>query len=187
MDLERPAHLVAPDLLGAVLTVDGVRIRLTEVEAYEGESDPASHAWRGRTPRTAVMFGAAGRLYVYLSYGVHSCVNVVCDVEGRASAVLLRAGEVVSGEEVVRTRRGRVPYARLAQGPGNLGSALGLMPSDSGLALDGTRADLVEGARGDIAVGPRVGISRAADTQWRFWLTGEPSVSAHPTSRSGRT
>ena len=184
MDLDRPARLVAPDLLGAVLTVDGVAIRLTEVEAYEGEADPASHAWRGRTPRNAVMYGRAGRLYVYLSYGIHSCVNVVCDVEGRPSAVLLRAGEVVAGEEAVRMWRGSVPYARLASGPGNLGSALGLTAADSGLVLDGVRASLVAGPAGEIATGPRVGISRAAGTPWRFWLVGEPSVS--PNGRSTR-
>ncbi len=160
-----------------MLTVDGVAIRLTEVEAYEGEADPASHAWRGRTPRNAVMFGKAGRLYVYLSYGIHSCVNVVCDVEGTASAVLLRAGEVVAGEEAVRMRRGHVPYARLASGPGNLGSALALTAADSGLVLGGVRASLVAGPPGEIVTGPRVGISRAVDTSWRFWLAGEPSVS----------
>jgi DNA-3-methyladenine glycosylase len=182
VDLDRPARLVAPDLLGAVLTVDGVAIRLTEVEAYEGEADPASHAWRGRTPRNAVMYGRAGRLYVYLSYGIHSCVNVVCDVEGRPSAVLLRAGEVVAGEEAVRMRRGSVPYARLAGGPGNLGSALGLTAADSGLVLDGVRASLVAGSAGEIETGPRVGISRAVDTSWRFWLAGEPSVSLYPRS-----
>lgn len=184
MDLDRPARLVAPDLLGAVLTVDEVAIRLTEVEAYEGEADPASHAWRGRTPRNAVMYGKAGRLYVYLSYGIHSCVNVVCDVEGRASAVLLRAGEVVAGEEAVRMRRGPVPYARLASGPGNLGSALGLTAADSGLVLDGFRASLVAGPAGEITAGPRVGISRAAERPWRFWLGGEPSVSLY--GRSAR-
>ena len=185
MHLDRPARLVAPDLLGAILTVDDVSIRLTEVEAYEGEADAASHAWRGVTPRNAVMYGPSGRLYVYLSYGIHSCVNVVCDVEGIASAVLLRAGEVVSGEEPVRMRRGQVPYTRLASGPGNLGSALGLTAADSGLALDGVRASLVEGTSGVVSVGPRVGISRAADTNWRFWLAGEPSVSAY--SRSPRS
>ncbi len=132
MRLDRPALEVAPELLGAVLSVDGVAVRLTEVEAYEGESDPASHAWRGPTPRNAVMYGPAGRLYVYLSYGIHSCVNIVCDVEGRASAVLLRAGEVVAGEERVRTRRGAVPHRRLASGPGNVGSALGLSPDRLG-------------------------------------------------------
>jgi DNA-3-methyladenine glycosylase len=168
---------MAPDLLGAVLRVDDVAIRLTEVEAYEGVADPASHAWRGRTPRNAVMYGKAGHLYVYLSYGIHSCVNIVCDVEGTAAAVLLRAGDVVAGEETVRTRRGPVPYARLASGPGNLGSALGLTTADCGLALDGVRASLVEGPAGTIASGPRVGISRAADIPWRFWLAGEPSVS----------
>ncbi len=177
MDLERPARLVAPDLLGAVLTVDGVGVRLTEVEAYEGESDPASHAWRGMTARNAVMFGRAGHLYVYLSYGIHSCVNVVCGVEGTASAVLLRAGEVVAGEGAVRDRRGPVPYRRLASGPGNLGSALGLTVADSGLALDGVRASLVAGEGGRVMCGPRVGISRAVDVPWRFWLADEPSVS----------
>jgi DNA-3-methyladenine glycosylase len=182
VDLDRPARLVAPALLGAVLTVDGVAIRLTEVEAYEGEADPASHAWRGRTPRNAVMFGKAGRLYVYLSYGIHSCVNVVCDVEGTASAVLLRAGEVVAGEEAVRMRRGHVPYARLASGPGNLGSALALTAADSGLVLGGVRASLVAGPPGEIVTGPRVGISRAVDTSWRFWLAGEPSVILYPRS-----
>jgi DNA-3-methyladenine glycosylase len=182
VDLDRPARLVAPDLLGAVLTVDGVAIRLTEVEAYEGDVDPASHAWRGRTPRNAVMFGEAGRLYVYLSYGIHSCVNIVCDVEGVPSAVLLRAGEVVAGEEIVRTRRGHVPYARLASGPGNLGAALGLTPADSGLALDGVRASLVGGVPGAVIAGPRVGISRAVELHWRFWLSGEPSVSAYTRS-----
>ena len=177
MDLERPARLVAPDLLGAVLTVDGVGVRLTEVEVYEGESDPASHAWRGMTARNAVMFGRAGHLYVYLSYGIHSCVNVVCGVEGTASAVLLRAGEVVAGEGAVRDRRGPVPYRRLASGPGNLGSALGLTVADSGLALDGVRASLVAGEGGRVMCGPRVGISRAVDVPWRFWLADEPSVS----------
>jgi DNA-3-methyladenine glycosylase len=101
---------------------------------------------------------------------------VVCDVEGTAAAVLLRAGDVVAGEEAVRMRRGPVPYPRLASGPGNLGSALGLTAADSGLVLDGVRASLVAGLAGEIATGPRVGISRAAETLWRFWLVGEPSV-----------
>jgi DNA-3-methyladenine glycosylase len=183
VDLDRTARLVAPDLLGAVLTVDGVGVRLTEVEAYEGESDPASHAWRGMTPRNAVMFGKAGRLYVYLSYGIHSCVNIVCGVEGTASACLLRAGEVVAGEEAVRARRGPVPYDRLASGPGNLGAALGLSVKDSGLALDDVRASLVDGPGGRVLTGPRVGISRAVDVSWRFWLADEPSVSGQPRRR----
>lgn len=184
MRLDRPALLVAPELLGAVLTVDGVGLRLTEVEVYEGEADPASHAWRGPTPRNEVMYGRAGRLYVYLSYGIHSCVNIVCDVEGRASAVLVRAGEVVTGEDAVRARRGAVPHRRLASGPGNVGSALGLTPSDSGLALDGARASLVPGRPGEIRTGPRVGVSRAAEVPWRFWIAGDPTVSAY--SRSPR-
>lgn len=126
------------------------------------------------------MFGPAGHLYVYLSYGVHSAVNIVCGPEGVASAVLLRAGEVVSGEKSVRERRGAVPFAALARGPGNLGSALGLTTADSGLALDGRRASLRVGTA-DLPVlsGPRVGVSRAADVPWRFWLSGEPSVSTY--------
>ena len=129
------------------------------------------------------MYGKAGRVYVYLSYGIHSCVNVVCDVEGRPSAVLLRAGEVVAGEEAVRMWRGSVPYARLASGPGNLGSALGLTAADSGLVLDGVRASLGAGTGGEMMSGPRVGISRAADTPWRFWLAGERSVSLYGRSQ----
>lgn len=182
MRLDRPALEVAPDLLGAVLTVGEVSLRLTEVEAYEGEADPASHAWRGITPRNAVMYGPAGRLYVYVSYGIHSCVNIVCDDEGRASAVLLRAGEVVAGEECVRGRRGSVPYRRLASGPGNLGSALGLTAADSGLVIDGVRASLVGGPAGEVRTGPRVGVSRAADVPWRFWLAADPTVSTYTRS-----
>jgi DNA-3-methyladenine glycosylase len=121
---------------------------------------------------------------VYLSYGIHSCVNIVCDVEGRASAVLVRAGEVVAGEECVRTRRGALPHRRLASGPGNVGSALGLFPTDSGLVLDGLRASLVPGPGGRVLSGPRVGVSRAADVPWRFWLADDPTVSAY--SRSPR-
>lgn len=184
MRLDRPAHEVAPELLGAVLTVGDVAVRLTEVEAYEGVLDPASHAWRGRTPRTEVMFGPPGRLYVYLSYGIHSCVNVVCEPEGRAAAVLLRAGEIVRGEQTVRTRRGQVPNPRLASGPGNLGAALGLGVADSGLVIDGVRISLVAGAAGEVQTGPRVGVSRAPDVLWRFWLAGDPTVS--PYTRSPR-
>ncbi len=184
MRLDRPASLVAPDLLGCLLRVDDVRVRITEVEAYEGEADPASHAWRGVTPRTRVMFGPAGVLYVYFSYGMHSAVNVVCGEDGTASAVLLRAGEVVGGLDTVRLRRGpTAPGAGLARGPGNLGAALGLTWLDSGLALDGVRAELVAGEPvPHVSTGPRVGVSRAADVPWRFWITGDPTVSAYKRS-----
>ena len=184
---------VAPALLGArfVSAIGGTRVavRLTEVEAYMGEADPGSHAYRGPTPRTRIMFGPAGFLYVYFSYGMHWCANVVCGPPGAASAVLLRAGEVVEGVDAARARR---PAARreadLARGPARLTSALGV---DGG--CDG--ADLVEGpdlwiepadttaAAGAVRTGPRVGVSGAGGSgevfPWRFWLDGEPTVSTY--------
>jgi len=186
VDLDRPARLVAPDLLGAVLTVDGVAIRLTEVEAYAGEADPASHAWRGRTPRNAVMYGKAGRLYVYLSYGIHSCVNVVCDVEGRPSAVLLRAGEVVVGHDLAAVRRPAASRPRdLARGPARLAAALGVTGGDNGRDLlepDGPlRLELAAEpiSAGAIGVGPRVGLRLAGEVPWRFWIASDPTVSTY--------
>ena len=115
---DRPVLEVAPDLLGCHVSHAGVTVRLTEVEAYDGERDPGSHAYRGLTPRTRVMFGPPGGLYVYFSYGMHYCCNLVCGEEGRASAVLLRAGEVVEGLDLARSRRGRAPDRGLARGPG---------------------------------------------------------------------
>ncbi|WP_082537991.1 DNA-3-methyladenine glycosylase [Angustibacter sp. Root456] len=192
--LSGPVLDVAPRLLGAVLehrTDAGVvAVRLTEVEAYAGPGDPGSHARNGRTPRTQVMFGPPGHLYVYFSYGMHWCVNVVCAPEGAASAVLLRAGEVVGGHDLARARR---PAARtdrdLARGPARLASALGLDGSLDGVALGGARSAspvrLVVPATPGSAVrtGPRVGVSGAGGDgeryPWRFWLDGEPSVSAY--------
>ncbi len=179
---------VAPRLLGAHITANGVTIRLTEVEAYLGEFDPASHAWRGPTPRTASMFGPPGRLYVYRSHGIHLCANVVCSPAGEASAVLLRGGEVVDGLDTARMRR---PAARtdrdLARGPGRFGAALALRPDDDGADLTQGSIRLVTAPAGsvEIAAGPRVGVSRAGGPQhpWRFWIAGEPTVSpyrAHP-------
>ncbi len=124
--LERPVLEVAPRLLGATLTHGGVTVRLTEVEAYDGGNDPGSHAYRGETRRNAVMFGPAGRLYVYFTYGMHHCCNVVCGPEGTANAVLLRAGEVVDGLDEARARRGRSSDRDLARGPGRLCQALGI-------------------------------------------------------------
>lgn len=186
MDFSRRATVVAPRLLGCVLRVGDVAVRLTEVEAYEGSDDPASHAWRGPTKRTAVMFGPPGHLYVYLSYGLHACCNIVCGPDGRASAVLLRAGEVVDGIDVARARRGDVPDVRLAKGPGNLARALGLTTADSGrpLGVDGVELLARKGKRGIVASGPRVGVSRAAEEPLRFWLDSDPTVSAY--SRSPR-
>lgn len=179
--MSRPALEVAPRLLGCVLRVGEVAVRLTEVEAYEGSGDPASHAWRGLTPRTAVMFGPSAHLYVYLSYGVHAAVNIVCGQPGVASAVLLRSAAVVAGIEIARARRRPgLPDSALARGPGNLGASLGLTPADSGIAIDGGRVDLRRRARVPrISTGPRVGISRAADRPWRFWISDDPTVSAY--------
>ncbi len=180
----RPATVVAPDLLGSVVSCDGVSVRLTEVEAYAGVADPASHAFRGATARTAVMFGPPGRVYVYFVYGVHWAMNLVCERDGTAAACLLRAGEVVDGEEVARQRRGAsVAQHRLACGPGNLASALGVVGGMSGSALwagpiTWSAAGVRSSAR-QIATGPRVGVAAAAEHPWRFWLAGEPTVSTY--------
>nr|WP_245900356.1 DNA-3-methyladenine glycosylase [Geodermatophilus normandii] len=160
-----------------------VAVRLTEVEAYSGEGeDPASHAHRGPTPRTAVMFGPPGRLYVYFSYGVHWCANVVVGPAGRASAVLLRAGEVVVGEDLAAARRRSARVARdLARGPARLTAALGIGPDDGGAdVLDPSSSVRLHAGEPPAAVsaGPRVGISRATELPWRFWETGAASVSA---------
>jgi DNA-3-methyladenine glycosylase len=191
----RPSVEVAPDLLGCVVeheTVDGlVAVRLTEVEAYAGASDPASHAYRGRTARNAVMFGPPGHAYVYFTYGMHFCVNLVCQgEEGSASAVLLRAGAIVAGEDLARARRTRgqaaVPARDLARGPARLCQALAI-----DRALDGADACLassplrVRSEAGTpprsvkILTGPRVGVSSAAEVPWRFWLEGDPTVSVY--------
>jgi len=202
---------VAPDLLGCVLeheTAEGlVAAELTEVEAYAGRADPASHAYRGKTARNAVMFGPPGRAYVYFTYGMYFCVNLVCQDPGTASAVLLRAGRVIEGEELARARRAgrraggdqdgaglpvRDMSARdLARGPGRLCQAL-----DIDRTLDGadvcaaesplrvrrrqTGADTTaRSAEKEICSGPRVGVSAAADVPWRFWIGGDPTVSAY--------
>lgn len=190
--LSGPVLEAAPRLLGAVLrhtTAEGtVAVRLTEVEAYDGENDPGSHAYRGRTARNAVMFGPAGHLYVYLSYGMHHCCNVVTGVEGRASAVLLRAGEVVAGTDLARSRRGaRTPDRGLARGPGCLCQALGIDRRHDGadLLAPGASLTLELGepvAPERVASGHRVGVTHGHDHPWRFWIPGEPSVSAYKRS-----
>lgn len=179
----RPVLDVAPDLLGCVLKSGPVAVRITEVEAYRGLDDPASHAFRGPTPRTEVMFGPPGFLYVYFTYGMHWCANLVCGPDGVASAVLLRAGEVIAGHEVARERR---PAARvdrdLARGPARLAGVLGLSGPDSGtdLCTKTSRLTVSAGSTVDSALvrnGPRVGIRVAIERPWRFWLDGEPTVS----------
>lgn len=191
----RAALEVAPDLLGMLVRHGPVAIRITEVEAYEGRADPGSHAYRGPTPRSAVMFGPPGHLYVYRSYGLHWCANLVCGEEGQAAAVLLRAGEVVAGEDEARMRRyaGRsepAPAHQLARGPANLASALGLTGALDGLDLfpgEGPAApvSVVPGrdAPASVRWGPRVGVSGpGGDGQvypWRAWVPGDPTVSAY--------
>lgn len=187
---------VAPALLGWHLTHGGVTVRLTEVEAYAGSLDPGSHAYRGRTPRTAVMFGPPGRLYTYFTYGMHWCANVVCGPEGEASAVLLRGGAVVGGEEVAAARRAGAPARDLARGPARLASALALGRDENGLDLLDPSTDgrltaperPVDPAR--VRRGPRTGVSGAGGDgevfPWRFWLDGEPTVSPYRAARPRR-
>jgi DNA-3-methyladenine glycosylase len=207
----RPSVEVAPDLLGCVLeheTADGlVAVELTEVEAYAGRSDPASHAYRGKTARNAVMFGPPGHAYVYFTYGMHFCVNMVCLGEaGSASAVLLRAGRIIAGEGLARTRRTRGTTAiaprDLARGPARLCQALAINRSQDGadvvsaglplrmLSGAGNPARSAVLAPGDgirippatphrIVTGPRVGVSSAAEIPWRFWFDGDPTVSIY--------
>jgi len=184
----RHVRVVARAVLGRLLVLEApdgpLAGRIVEVEAYGGERDPASHARSGRTARNASMFGPPGRAYVYFTYGMHHCLNLVTGPEGRASAVLVRALEPVAGLAAMRARRGGVPDGRLARGPGCVARALGLDRRHDGL-------DLVAGPlwisdlpprRGGRAVrsGPRVGIRRGLERAWRFWLDGHPCVSAPP-------
>jgi DNA-3-methyladenine glycosylase len=191
----RHAVEVAPDLLGCVIehqTPAGlVAVALTEVEAYAGETDPASHAYRGKTRRNAVMFGPPGHAYVYFTYGMHFCVNLVCLGENTASAVLLRAGSVIAGEDLARSRRtgrgpGRAFPARdLARGPARLCQALGIDRSLDGADVCVADSPLRVRIRsttarsGKINSGPRVGVAAAAEVPWRFWIEGEPTVSVY--------
>jgi DNA-3-methyladenine glycosylase len=186
--LAGPAELAAPRLLGALLTHAGVTVRLTEVEAYAGAADPGSHAYRGRTPRNEVMFGPAGHLYVYFTYGMHTCANVVCGTEGSASGALMRAGEVVDGVELARERRLGASDRDLARGPARLCRALDIRLDDNGAALGGGDFELRLGPPlTDVSTGPRVGLRGAPERPWRFWIPGEPSVSVYrPAKRLDR-
>ena len=183
--LAGPVTTVAPRLLGALLTGHGVTVRLVEVEAYAGQADPGSHAYRGRTPRTEVMHGPAGHAYVYFSYGMHWCMNVVAGPDGEASAVLLRGAEVVDGIELARSRRPGSTDRDLCRGPARLCRALGITREDGGADLldpDGpvrlALQDAVPAAR--VRTGPRVGVSgEGAPTPWRYWLDGSPGVSVY--------
>lgn len=189
----RPSVEVAPGLLGCVLVRETeagmVAVRLTEVEAYAGTVDPASHAYRGQTARNAVMFGAPGHAYVYFTYGMHFCVNLVCMPEGTAAAVLLRAGQVIAGEELARARRRAAASSRdFARGPARLCQALAIdrvldgadvCGRDSSLRILSPGAAPLGASGAGILTGPRVGVRAAADVPWRFWLDAEPTVSAY--------
>jgi DNA-3-methyladenine glycosylase len=216
---------VAPALLGCVLEHDTaagrVAVELTEVEAYAGAGDPASHAFRGRTNRNAVMFGPPGHAYVYFTYGMHFCVNVTCQPAGVPQAVLLRAGRVIAGQALARSRRARwrpgndkasgmneagdappapaMPDRDLARGPARLCQALEIDREQNGADLcvpssslrlrpgdDGTRAgdsDARMAGEQAIGVGPRVGVTAGAETAWRFWIAGDPTVSVYRPSK----
>jgi DNA-3-methyladenine glycosylase len=211
----RPSQDVGPALLGCVLeswSDDGlVAVRLTETEAYAGETDPASHAFHGRTARNAVMYGEPGHAYVYFTYGMHFCVNLVCYAPDSASAVLLRAGEVVAGLELAARRRlaahrraaarsgaARVADRDLARGPGRLCQAMGIDRAlDGADACDpggplriraGDAGEAGDAGVAEVCQGPRVGVSRAAEVPWRYWLAGDRTVSpyrAHTPKRRG--
>jgi DNA-3-methyladenine glycosylase len=178
--LSAPVHEIAPRLLGAVVRHDGVAVRLTEVEAYGGPDDPGSHAYRGRTPRNETMFGPPGRLYVYFTYGMHHCCNVVTGGAGEPGAVLLRAGEVVEGHDLARRRRPRSSVRDLARGPARLCEVLGISREQDGADLTAGPVVLEPGDPvPDWETGPRVGLRGAPERPWRFWVPGEPTVSAY--------
>ena len=178
--------MVARALLGRVLVCDltATRVagRIVEVEAYRGHGDPASHAFRGVTPRNAVMFGPPGHAYVYFTYGMHHCLNVVCEPAGAAAAVLVRALEPLTGDALVRRRRGVAHRERWMRGPGCVAQALGLTRRASGADLVRGRLWIADAAprRGGrrIASGPRIGIRTGVELPWRWWLAGHPCVTA---------
>jgi DNA-3-methyladenine glycosylase len=173
----RSVHDVAPDLIGCTLLVDGVGGAIVEVEAYDHE-DPASHAFRGQTARNRSMFGPPGHAYVYRSYGVHWCLNLVCKEKGTAAAVLLRALEPTRGVDDMRARRSLEDLRLLCSGPGRLCQALAVTGDQDGLALDSPPFELLAREfEPEIVTGPRIGITRAADLPWRYGLAGSPFVS----------
>jgi DNA-3-methyladenine glycosylase len=173
----RSVHDVAPELIGATLLVDGVGGRIVEVEAYDQE-DPASHGFGGRTARNAAMFGPPGHTYVYRSYGIHWCLNLVCEEPGVASAVLVRALEPTHGVDDMRARRGVDEPHLLCSGPGRLCQALGIAREHDGLPLDRPPFELREpDDQVEVAAGRRVGITRAAELPWRYALAGSRFVS----------
>jgi DNA-3-methyladenine glycosylase len=177
----RSVHEVAPELVGAMLLVGGVGGRIVEVEAYDHE-DPAAHSYRGKTARNASMFGPPGRAYVYRSYGVHWCLNLVCE---DASAVLVRALEPTRGLDVMASRRGIAEPRLLAAGPGRLAQALGITREHDGLPLDRPPFELSAGEHVEVETGPRIGITKAADRPWRYGEAGSRFLS-RPLKRGRR-
>lgn len=183
---DRPAEEVAPDLLGRVLkhsTPEGtVAVRLTEVEAYAGTRDPASHASMGPTKRNAVMFGPPGYAYVYFTYGMHFCMNLVCLGEDTAAAVLIRAGEIIEGAELATRRRPRSSFRDLARGPARLCEALSINRTQYGADVCDPSGPLqiLPGVRAETyRTGPRTGVTSAKDVPWRFWIDNDPTVSPY--------
>jgi DNA-3-methyladenine glycosylase len=173
----RSVHEVAPDLIGVTLLVDGVGGQIVEVEAYDQE-DPASHGFRGPTARNAAMFGPPGHAYVYRSYGVHWCLNLVCDEPGRAEAALIRALRPTNGLDAMRNRRGTAAERALCSGPGKLCQALGVTGEHDGLPLDRPPFELLaRTGTPEIATGPRIGITKAAELTWRYGLARSPFLS----------
>jgi DNA-3-methyladenine glycosylase len=173
----RSIHEVAPELIGVTLLVDGVGGRIVEVEAYD-QHDPASHGYRGRTARNAVMFGPPGHAYVYRSYGIHWCLNLVCGEEGVPEAALIRALEPTHGLDVQRARRGVDDVRALCSGPGKLCQSLGVTREDDGLALDVPPFRLEERVEvPEIVTGPRIGITRATELNWRYMNARSPYLS----------
>ncbi len=174
---DRPALSVAPDLIGATLLVNGAGGIIVEVEAYH-HTDPAAHSYGGKTARNAVMFGPPGVAYVYRSYGIHWCLNSVCEEAGSASAVLIRALEPTQGLTAMRRRRGMGEEHALCSGPGKLCEALGVTDKHNGLALDRAPFELrARATKPEIVTGPRIGISKAVDHPWRYGMKGSKFLS----------
>jgi DNA-3-methyladenine glycosylase len=174
---KRSVHEVAPDLIGVELLVDGVGGRIVEVEAYH-HTDPAAHSYGGRTARNAVMFGPPGYVYVYQSYGIHWCVNFVCEPAGSAAAVLIRAIEPTTGLPTMRRRRGIADDRLLCSGPGRVCEALKITRKQNGLALDALPFELfARSGTVDVVTGPRIGITKAAEKPWRYGLKGSRYLS----------